>query len=175
MNSQRRLLLNLKHFSTYWCQKSNKSCLVVAHKERDYRRQRRSHFHSAGYPVAVFIASTAPFVLDNKSETKSATGEVDHIVGKFVNNLPTFKLNAVKSHNSVQNGVWVVFEHGVYDVTDFVQNHPGGDVILLAAGGDIGPYWNVYSQHHTQQVYDMLEQYRIGNLDVEDYKSKLNF
>jgi cytochrome b involved in lipid metabolism len=31
----------------------------------------------------------------------------------------------------------------VYDVTDFVANHPGGqEKILLAAGGAIEPYWH---------------------------------
>ena len=34
---------------------------------------------------------------------------------------------------------------GVYDVTSFIPNHPGGvDKIMLAAGGAVEPFWRVY-------------------------------
>lgn len=34
---------------------------------------------------------------------------------------------------------------GVYDITDFVVNHPGGsEKVQLAAGGKLEPYWNLY-------------------------------
>jgi hypothetical protein len=33
----------------------------------------------------------------------------------------------------------------VYDVTDFIPNHPGGDEkIRLASGGAIEPFWYVF-------------------------------
>ncbi|VDO81362.1 unnamed protein product [Onchocerca flexuosa] len=57
---------------------------------------------------------------------------------------------------------------GVYDITNFIQNHPGGDKILLAAGGPIDPYWNIYQQHLNSEILEILEELRIGNLDERD-------
>ncbi len=49
--------------------------------------------------------------------------------------LPTYRRAEVAKHNSVQNGVWVTYKHGVYDVTEFAQEgHPGAS----QNGGIIG-------------------------------------
>lgn len=53
-------------------------------------------------------------------------------------------------------------------MTDFVNGHPGGDKILMAAGGTVGPFWALYSQHFTPEVMEILETLRIGNLDLRD-------
>lgn len=65
-------------------------------------------------------------------------------------------------------GVWVAYKEGVYDITSFISNHPGGDQILLAAGSSIEPFWMLYAAHNSPEVYEMLEKYRIGNLNKED-------
>lgn len=50
-------------------------------------------------------------------------------------------------------GIWVTYKDGVYDVTKFVEQHPGGMArIMLAAGGAIDPFWAMYQQHNTDQV-----------------------
>ena len=47
-----------------------------------------------------------------------------------------------------EQGIWVIFREGVYDITHFVQNHPGGvNKIMLAAGQSIEPFWSLYRQH----------------------------
>jgi sulfite oxidase len=47
----------------------------------------------------------------------------------------------------------VTYGEGVYDITEFVESHPGGpDKIVLAAGGPLEPYWAMYAQHKQQQV-----------------------
>ncbi len=61
--------------------------------------------------------------------------------------------------------MWVTYKDGVYDVTDFLDMHPGGaQRLMLAAGGAIDPFWAMYAQHNTDEVCQMLEGYRIGNL-----------
>lgn len=40
-------------------------------------------------------------------------------------------------------GVWIVYKAGVYDVTPFLTEHPGGDNILLGAGNSVEPFWKV--------------------------------
>ena len=63
---------------------------------------------------------------------------------------------------------WVIKGDRVYDITEWVPNHPGGEVILRAAGGNIDPYWKIFSIHQKQDVYDILEQYFIGIVDPQD-------
>ena len=71
----------------------------------------------------------------------------------------------VALHNSPDVRVWVTYKDGVYDVTDFLEQHPGGaSRLMLAAGGAIDPFWNMYRQHQTQEVKSLLEGYRIGSL-----------
>jgi hypothetical protein len=41
--------------------------------------------------------------------------------------------------------------HGVYDITDFIPNHPGAKNILMAAGGSVEPFWNLYAVHKVFQ------------------------
>eukprot|EP00891_Asterochloris_glomerata_P006279 jgi/Astpho2/6279/e_gw1.00088.31.1_t len=72
----------------------------------------------------------------------------------------------VAQHNTKDKRVWVTYKEGVYDVTDWVDQHPGGGArIMLAAGGALDPFWAMYAQHQTQQVKNLLEGYRIGNLE----------
>ncbi|KAG1716548.1 hypothetical protein ID866_600 [Astraeus odoratus] len=50
--------------------------------------------------------------------------------------MPTFTLAQVAEHNSTSS-CWVIIQNKVYDVTDFVFDHPGGpQVIMNYAGGD---------------------------------------
>ncbi|TPP67670.1 Sulfite oxidase mitochondrial [Fasciola gigantica] len=73
-------------------------------------------------------------------------------------------------------GIWMSFLGKVYDVTDFVESHPGGDKILLAAGGDVSPFWSIYAFHYESHVTEMLKEFYIGDLavttPVEDGLSK---
>ena len=69
----------------------------------------------------------------------------------------------------MEDKVWITYKDGVYDITEFLPQHPGGpDKLMLAAGSSIDPYWQVFAQHNTEAVWEMLEEYRIGNLAPED-------
>ena len=73
----------------------------------------------------------------------------------------------VKKHNR-PGDVWVIRKDDVYDVSKFVESHPGGkDKIMLAAGKSIDPYWNIYRQHENQNVQEILAAMKIGK--VIDY------
>jgi len=82
---------------------------------------------------------------------------------------PLFTRADVVAHASRDDGVWVTYKDGVYDVSAFLDSHPGGAArLLLAAGGAIDPFWAMYAQHQTEAVAGLLEQYRIGSLDPAD-------
>ena len=59
----------------------------------------------------------------------------------------------------------------VYDITDWVAAHPGGDVILQAAGHSIDPYWAIFTIHKAPHVLQILESYCIGLVDKADLDS----
>ena len=76
----------------------------------------------------------------------------------------TFKRAQVAAHNTSEKGIWVTYQDGVYDVSEFVKIHPGGEKLLLAAGRAIDPFWNVFTIHYTPETRELLETYRIGDL-----------
>ena len=48
-----------------------------------------------------------------------------------------YTMKQIEKHNSEKNGVWILIRGGVYDVTEFLEDHPGGpDLILDVAGKD---------------------------------------
>ena len=80
----------------------------------------------------------------------------------------TFTLSEISSHDKHSENPWVIRGTKVYDITDWISGHPGGNVILRAAGGSIDPYWNIFAIHKKQEVYDILETYLIGYVDPRD-------
>jgi sulfite oxidase len=63
-----------------------------------------------------------------------------------------------------------VYLVGVYDITKFIENHPGGaEKAQLAAGGQLENYWNLYRQHYNSPTPKrLLGQMCIGQLDPKD-------
>ena len=93
--------------------------------------------------------------------------------GEEYPDLPSFTKEEISQHKSAGNRVWVTYKDGVYDITEFLPQHPGGtDKLMLAAGGAIDPYWHVFPQHNTEQIIDMLEVYRVGNVAVADRSTR---
>ncbi|KAI1393054.1 Oxidoreductase, molybdopterin-binding domain-containing protein [Hypoxylon trugodes] len=87
------------------------------------------------------------------------------------NGLPRFWLAEVKKHGPKSDNPWVIYEDKVYDITDWVPAHPGGEVILRAAGGSIEPYWNIFSIHKSAYVREILEQYVVGKVHPDDLEN----
>ncbi|KAL2061448.1 hypothetical protein VTL71DRAFT_7721 [Oculimacula yallundae] len=79
-----------------------------------------------------------------------------------------FRLAEIELHHGASERPWVTRGNSVYDITGWVAAHPGGDVILHAAGGSIDSYWNIFTIHKRQDVYDILEQYKIGEVEEAD-------
>ena len=44
-----------------------------------------------------------------------------------------FTYSDISKHNNKKKGIWVTYKDNVYNITDFIDNHPGGkDKIMLA-------------------------------------------
>jgi sulfite oxidase len=90
--------------------------------------------------------------------------------GQVIDGLPEYTLGEIQKHSTPGDGrVWVTYKYGVYDITEFLAVHPGGsEKISLAAGSSLEPYWAVFANHNTEEVRDILEGLRIGNIAKED-------
>mmetsp|Transcript_12330 Transcript_12330/g.11163 ORF Transcript_12330/g.11163 Transcript_12330/m.11163 type:complete len:516 (+) Transcript_12330:66-1613(+) len=83
---------------------------------------------------------------------------------------PVYRQSEISKHVDKDLGYWVTYRGGVYDITKFVVNHPGGqDKILLAKGKDIEPFWKVYQQHYNSKLpLQLLAEMRIGSVHPDD-------
>ncbi|XP_043537803.1 sulfite oxidase, mitochondrial [Chiloscyllium plagiosum] len=112
-----------------------------------------------------------------QAEPKTTTELTSQTVSALGNEVkPTnsiYTRQDVAKHKSLADGVWVTYKTSVYDITKFVDLHPGGDKIMLAAGGAIEPFWAMYAVHNQEHVYSILEEYRIGELSPEDQKQAI--
>ncbi|GBF88436.1 hypothetical protein Rsub_01148 [Raphidocelis subcapitata] len=73
----------------------------------------------------------------------------------------------VAAHNTRED-MWLIIrdkrsgEWRVYDMTDYVEEHPGGYAILNNAGGDATA--GFHGPQHPPTVFDLLPDYYVGTL-----------
>ncbi|KAF4454034.1 hypothetical protein F53441_3418 [Fusarium austroafricanum] len=124
-----------------------------------------------GTSFAVLLAGVASFYLAYSFAQQSPT-RCDAIVEGECDprdpSLPRYRINEVRKHDAHSDHPWVIHRDKVYDITEWIGAHPGGDVILRAAGGSIDPYWDIFAIHKSDYVYDILNQYLIGYVDPAD-------
>jgi sulfite oxidase len=83
--------------------------------------------------------------------------------------LPVYRRAEVQKQARENKKVWVTYKDGVYDLTQFAKNHPGGsDKLIMAAGGPIEPWWQQYPFHKVVNVISILEEYKVGQLHADD-------
>lgn len=123
--------------------------------------------------VGLITTCSVAYIASKKKTAFSEQAE-NVVPGEFIDNLPVYTECDVAKHSTKENGIWVIYKNGVYDVTDFVEQHPGGTKILLAAGSSIEPFWALYAVHHTPEVYGILEEHRIGNIKSVETKKDAN-
>jgi predicted heme/steroid binding protein len=75
-----------------------------------------------------------------------------------------FTLEEIAKHNH-KGDCWIIVNNKVYDVTAYIDEHPGGEAILRNAGKDSTA--GVMGPQHAASVLDMMEYYRIGDVDAQ--------
>ncbi|XP_048966718.1 cytochrome b5 type B isoform X2 [Canis lupus dingo] len=79
-----------------------------------------------------------------------------------------YRLEEVAKRNSLKE-IWLVIHGRVYDVTDFLKEHPGGEEVLLEqAGADASESFEDVG--HSSDAREMLKQYYIGDVHPDDLK-----
>ncbi|XP_066527818.1 sulfite oxidase, mitochondrial isoform X1 [Hoplias malabaricus] len=138
----------------------------TSHQGQDYYGSRGPRFR---YIVTGLVAGTGVVLAYGLHQSK---GEQAATSVTRAPSLPVYTQEEVTKHSSIDNGVWVTYKGSVYDITEFVAIHPGGDKILLAAGGALEPFWALYAVHGQDHVLDILSEYKVGILQPEDCKKQ---
>lgn len=83
-----------------------------------------------------------------------------------------YTLEQVQNHNKPDD-VWIVLHNKVYDVTKYLEDHPGGSAILIeVAGTDATEAFE--ETGHSDEARDELVQYHVGDLPSEVCSSNPN-
>jgi predicted heme/steroid binding protein len=69
---------------------------------------------------------------------------------------PTLTRDEVAKHNTEED-VWTIIDHKVYDLSDFIDAHPGGSVVLAQIAGtdSTEAFYNLH-RHEVLQKYSSL-------------------
>ncbi|XP_078170249.1 cytochrome b5-like [Carex rostrata] len=84
-----------------------------------------------------------------------------------------FTLEEVSKHNSNKD-CWLIINGKVFDVTKFLEDHPGGDDVLISSTGkdatddfeDVG---------HSTTARAMMDEYYVGDIDVNTIPKKVKY
>ncbi|KAI0126319.1 Oxidoreductase, molybdopterin-binding domain-containing protein [Xylariales sp. AK1849] len=128
---------------------------------------------AAGGGLLTVLFSTALFTSHDQLEVQAREafiGSSEPRESAASDGLPRYHLSEVKKHGPKSSRPWVTYEDKVYDITDWLPAHPGGEVILCAAGGSIEPYWDIFTIHKAPYVREILEQYVVGLVHADDLK-----
>ncbi|KAL8479092.1 hypothetical protein ACS0TY_030838 [Phlomoides rotata] len=76
----------------------------------------------------------------------------------------SYRKGEVSLHNK-RSDCWIIIKEKVYDVSCYVEEHPGGDAILAHAGDDSTQ--GFFGPQHATRVFDMIDDFYIGDLVSE--------
>ncbi|KAG9511411.1 Potassium voltage-gated channel subfamily H member 4, partial [Fragariocoptes setiger] len=96
---------------------------------------------------------------------------IDDVVETFENKMryPRFCKRSTGTHTA-KDSVWFVIHGKVYDATKFLDEHPGGEEVLLEqAGQDATEIFEDVS--HSSDARELMKEYEIGELHPDDVKS----
>jgi cytochrome b involved in lipid metabolism len=129
-----------------------------------YNQDQKRYSHMTTYIVCSIIGAA----LSSDGFSSAEESALDEL--PIDESKPVFRRSEIKKHTSKEEGIWVTHGKGVYDITKFVVNHPGGqEKIILAAGGAVEPFWKIYQQHYNSNLApNALKPLLIGYLHPED-------
>lgn len=103
-----------------------------------------------------------PVKTDSESTGAEENGETVDSGVKY------YTLEDIQAHN-MSNDTWLIIHDKVYDITSFLEEHPGGEEVLLEqAGADASESFEDVG--HSMDAREMLQQYYVGELHMDDRK-----
>lgn len=81
-----------------------------------------------------------------------------------------FRKEEIVEHKN-KNSCWIILHDKVYDVSKFLDEHPGGEEVLLEQGGTDATE-NFEDVGHSTDARDLLPEYLIGEVHPDDRSAK---
>lgn len=72
-------------------------------------------------------------------------------------------IDELSTHNT-EKDAWIAIDGIVYDISNFIPNHPGGAAILKGIGTDATELFHAVEAHIKVQIQEYLEKNIIGQL-----------
>jgi len=137
--------------------------LLSTLKARLDRKVMAPERHSAS-GLAAAVDSTPPPEFVGVVESVLSSKSPEGVATKY------FTLGEIRKHRTKETGIWLAISGRVYDITGFVDRHPGGRIIETAYGRDASI---LFETHHNlvddpSVVTKALQKYQIGV--IKDYK-----
>jgi len=144
------------------------------------RLLRSPSFRSACFVggVSTLAATSTSYAYADNSSNSNTTGPAAPISrrpgAKTKKGEPVFTRAQVAANDGMSGKpMWMTYRNGVYDVTEFHRIHPGGNLIMQAAGSDVSTFWDVWAyHHHAPKVGAYLEELRIGAVIKEEWEKE---
>ncbi|KAL7666398.1 Ceramide very long chain fatty acid hydroxylase [[Candida] zeylanoides] len=90
-------------------------------------------------------------------------------------NLPLMAASEVARHCTAQSAYVTLHHRKVYDVTSFIDEHPGGGELLVPhLGGDVtAAMADIASHEHSESAYEMLDEMLVGYVATAEEEREL--
>jgi len=106
--------------------------------------------------IAIVLAVVLKGFLSGEKKEKKGPIKLSKPVLKKVT------VEEVAKHNT-RDDCWLIVNDKVYDVSSYINEHPGGDAILRHAGKDASI--PVVGPQHASSVMDILNYYLMGEIE----------
>ncbi|XP_071766037.1 cytochrome b5 type B [Centroberyx gerrardi] len=108
--------------------------------------------------------------LINTEDVSATNANVEENGETIESGVKCYTLEEIRAHN-VSKDTWLIIHDKVYDITGFLEEHPGGEEVLLEqAGADATESFEDVG--HSTDAREMLEQYYVGELHMDDRKKE---
>jgi len=114
--------------------------------------------------IMVLIVGGGLFFVFNKKEEKKQKIEIKKVEQETPKK-SSFSMSDVAKHNN-ENDCWIVIDGKVYDVTSYIESHPGGKVMANFCGqnGSLAFATKGKNKPHSPAAYEILKTLYIGDL-----------
>jgi cytochrome b involved in lipid metabolism len=113
------------------------------------------------------INSSDTETLGNASETNNANEKNEPATDNTGEEaVTTYTMDEIVLHDNPED-CWLLIDGKVYEVTYFINNHPGGDAILAGCGKDATALFGTKGEKgepHSSRAEASLENFYIGDL-----------
>jgi len=115
------------------------------------------------YPL-VFLLTACTQTFDQNAMVNSNPSTT--ISSDSANEIKIFAKEEITTHNT-QNDCWLIIHDQVYDITSFIDVHPGGKAIIQGCGKDATTLFENRPESgtaHSQKAIDLMPKYLIGKV-----------